>query len=62
MKRKRIAWTTNLVNIGVLTSLVLNNCNPVYGMIACSVSALTILIAVIPEALKEGIVYNDDFE
>jgi len=58
--KKKIAWLTNLTNIGVLTSLVLNNCNPVCGMVACSISALAILVAVIPEALKEGIVYNDE--
>lgn len=59
MKRKRIAWLVNLGNIGVLSFLVLKNFSPVYGAIACSVSVITILIAVIPDALKEGIVYND---
>lgn len=58
--RKRITWLTNLMNIGVLSYLLLNNYTPLYGAIACSVAVLTILIAVIPEALKEGIVYNDD--
>ena len=58
--KKKIAWLTNLTNIGVLTSLVLNNCNPLYGMVACSISALSILVAVIPEALKLKEVYNDD--
>lgn len=57
---KRVAWLTNLVNIGVLSFLVVKNFTPVYGMIACSIAVTTILIAVIPEALKEGIVYNDD--
>ena len=60
MKRKRIAWVTNLLNIGILSFLVAKNFSPLYGMIACSIAAITILIAVIPEALKEGIVYNDE--
>lgn len=58
--RKKIAWLTNLVNIGVLSFLVLNNCNPLYSAVACSIAALTILIAVIPEALTPGVVYNDE--
>lgn len=58
--RKKIAWTTNLVNIGVLSFLVLKNFSPVYGMIACSVSALTILVVVMPEALTLKEVYNDE--
>jgi len=57
---RKIAWIVNLTNIGVLTSLVLNNCNPLYGMVVCSISALAILVAVIPEALKLKEVYNDD--
>ena len=57
--RKQVAWTTNLLNIGVLSFLVAKNFSPVCGAIACSIAAITILIAVIPEALKEGIVYND---
>ena len=60
--RKEVAWVTNLLNIGILSFLVLKNFSPVYGAIACSVSVLTVLVAVIPEALKEGIVYNDDFK
>lgn len=62
MTRKKIAWATNLMNTGVLTMLVAKGYNPLYGAIACSVATLTILIATIPEALKEDIVYNDDFE
>lgn len=58
--RKKITWITNLLNIGVLSFLVLNNCNPLYGAIACSIAALTILIAVIPEALTLKEVYNDE--
>lgn len=57
---KKLAWIINLTNIGVLASLALNNCNPMYGAIACGVAALTILIAVIPEALTPGVVYNDE--
>lgn len=60
MKRKRIAWVTNLLNIGVLSFLVVNNYSPAYGAIACAVSALTILIATIPEALTLKEVYNDE--
>lgn len=58
--RKKIAWLMNLVNIGVLSFLVFKNFSPVYAAIACSVSALTILIAVIPEALTLKEVYNDE--
>ena len=58
--RKKLAWCINLLNIGVLAFLVAKNCNPMYGAIACSVAALTILAAVIPEALTPGIVYNDE--
>ena len=58
--RKRMAWLTNLLNIGVLSFLVLKNFCPMYGMIACSISVLTVLIAVIPEALTPGVVYNDE--
>lgn len=57
---KRIAWLINLMNIGVLSFLVAKSYSPMYGMIACSISVLAILIAVIPEALKPGIVYNDE--
>lgn len=57
---KRIAWTINLLNIGVLSFLVVNNYSPLYGAVACSISALTILIADIPEAFKEKEVYNDE--
>lgn len=57
---KRIAWTTNLMNIGVLSFLVVNNYSPLCGAVACSISALTILVAILPEALKEKEVYNDD--
>ena len=60
MKRKKIAWVTNLLNIGVLSFLVVKNFSPVCGMIACMVAVLTILIAVIPEALTLGEVYNDE--
>ena len=60
MKRKRIAWLVNLGNIEVLSFLVLKNFSPVYGAIACSVSVLTVLVAVIPEALTPGVVYNDE--
>lgn len=58
--RKKIAWLTNLVNTGVLSFLVLNNYNPAYGAVACSIAALAILIAVIPEALTLKEVYNDE--
>lgn len=58
--RKKITWITNLLNTGVLSFLVLNNYNPVYAAIACSIAALTILIATIPEALTPGVVYNDE--
>lgn len=57
---KRVAWLVNLTNIGIMSFLVAKNFSPVYGMVACSVSALTILIAVIPEALTPGVVYNDE--
>lgn len=58
---RRIAWIVNLMNIGVLSFLVAKNFAPAYGAVACSISALTILIAVLPEALKEKEVYNDEF-
>lgn len=58
--KKRIAWLTNLMNIGVLSFLVFKNFSPVYAAIACSIAALTILIATIPEALTPGVVYNDE--
>ena len=57
---KKIAWLTNLMNVGVLSFLVLKNFAPLYAAIACSVAALTILIDVIPEALTPGVVYNDE--
>lgn len=60
--RKKLAWVINLMNIGVLTILVAKGCNPLYGAIACSIVVLTILIAVIPEALTLGVVYNDDMD
>ena len=60
--KKRIAWMTNLANIGILSYLLLKNYSPVCGAIACSIAVLTILIAVIPEALTLKEVYNDDFE
>lgn len=60
--RKKLAWTTNLLNIVVLTILVAKNCSPLYGAIACSIAVLMILVAVIPEALTPGIVYNDDMD
>ena len=60
MKRKRIAWITNLLNIGVLSFLVAKNFNPTYGAIACSIAVLTILIATIPEVLALKEVYNDE--
>ena len=59
---KRIAWLVNLANIWVMSFLVTKNFSPVYGMIACSIAVLTILIAVIPEALKLKEVYNDEIE
>lgn len=58
--KKRIAWVTNLMNIGVLSFLVFKNFSPVYAAIACSVAVLTILVATIPEALTPGVVYNDE--
>lgn len=58
---KRIAWIINLMNIGVLSFLVVNNYSPLCGAAACSMSVLTILVADIPEALKEKEVYNDEF-
>lgn len=60
MKRKRIAWVMNLANIGVLSYLLLNNYSPLYGAATCSISALAILIADIPEALTLKEVYNDE--
>lgn len=60
MTRKRIAWLVNLMNIGVLTSLVVNNYSPVYGAITCGIAALAILVVVIPEALTLKEVYNDE--
>lgn len=60
--RKQVAWMINLLNIVVLSFLVAKNFSPVYGAIACMVAVLAILIAVIPEALTPGEVYNDDFE
>jgi hypothetical protein len=57
---KKIAWIVNLLNIGVLSFLVLKNFSPVCGAIACSISALAILVADIPEALKLKEVYNDE--
>lgn len=59
--RKKLAWTINLLNVLILTMLVTKGYSPVYGAIACGISALTILIADIPEALKEKEVYNDEF-
>lgn len=61
MNRKQIAWIINLMNVLVLTMLVIKGYSPVYGAIACSIAVLTILIAVIPEALTEKEVYNDEF-
>lgn len=58
--RKKLAWTINLLNVVVSGILITKNCNPLYGAIACGIAVLTILIAVIPEALTPGIVYNDD--
>lgn len=58
--RKKIAWIMNITNIGVLSFLVAKNFSPVYAAIACSIAALTILIATIPEALTPGVVYNDE--
>lgn len=57
---KKLAWVTNLLNTGVLSFLVFKNFSPVYATIACSIAALTILIATIPEALTPGVVYNDE--
>ena len=58
--RKQVAWVTNLLNIGILSFLVAKNFSPVCGAIACSISVLTILVAVLPEALTPGVVYNDE--
>ena len=58
--RKRIAWTTNLLNIGVLTFLILKGYSPLYGAVACIIAVTTILVATIPEALTLKEVYNDD--
>ena len=58
--KKKIAWLTNLTNVGVLSFLVLKNFSPMCGAIACSISALAILVAVIPESLKLKEVYNDE--
>lgn len=60
MTRKKIAWLTNLSNIGVLSFMILNNYNPIYGAVACGIATLTILVAVIPEALTLKEVYNDE--
>ena len=58
--KKELAWLTNLLNIGVLSFLVLKNFPPVYGAVACSIAVLTILVAVLPEALTLKEVYNDE--
>jgi len=58
--KKKIAWLTNLTNVGVLSFLVLKNFSPMCGAIACSISVLAILVADIPEALKLKEVYNDE--
>lgn len=60
--RKQLAWRINLANIAILTTMVIKGCNPAYGALACGIAVLTILIAVIPEALTPGVVYNDDME
>ena len=60
MKRKRIAWLVNLANIWVMSFLVQENFSPVCGAIACMVAVITILVAVIPEALTLKEVYNDE--
>lgn len=57
--RKQVAWVVNLMNIGILSFLLFNNYNPLSGAIACVVAVLTILVAVIPEALTLKEVYND---
>lgn len=62
MNKKQIAWIANLTNVLILTMLVIKGCSPVYGAIACSIAVLTILIAVIPEALTLGVVYNDNIK
>ena len=58
--KKRIAWMTNLANIGIMSFLVRENFSPVCGAIACMVAVITILVAVIPEALTLKEVYNDE--
>ena len=58
--RKSIAWMTNLANIGIMSFLVRENSTPMYGAIACGIAILTILIAVIREALTLKEVYNDE--
>ena len=58
--RKSIAWTVNFLNIGVLSFLVTKIFTPMYGAIACGIAGLTVLIAVIPEALTLKEVYNDE--
>lgn len=60
MRKKRIAWVTNLINVGVMSFLVAKNFNPLYGAIACGIATLTILVATIPEALTLKEVYNDE--
>ena len=60
MKRKKIAWITNMVNIGVMSFLVLKNFAPIYGAVACAIAVLTILVVVIPEALTLKEVCNDE--
>lgn len=50
--RKKLAWIVNLLNIGVLSFLVTMGYSPLCGAIACSIAAITILIATIPEALE----------
>lgn len=57
---KKIAWVTNLGNIGILSFLLLKNFSPLFGAAACSIAVLTILVTTIPEALTLKEVYNDE--
>ena len=60
---KKIAWVTNLTNVGALGYLSMNGFPPMYGAITCGIAIATILIACLPEALKEcDIIFFDDDE
>lgn len=61
--KKKLAWITNLANVGALGYLSMNGFPPIYGVIACGIAITMIFIACLPEALKEcDIVFFDDDE